>query len=96
MNDTTEVPGKVPYLNKDAIVSISIGTNSISHIQLALSLLTKDRNMDGIGDRITSGTVTEPAEIAIVGLSAILAEIYKVGQSTGQISYREFSVNDLQ
>lgn len=94
MTSATDSLGQVPVINKSAVIQLSIGTLSISHIQLALSLLTKGL-VPGIADRISAGTVSEPTEIAVVGLSNLLRHIYQLAQDTNQTTMQEISLSDL-
>lgn len=91
--DTT---GQVPHLLSTAQVQLTIGSQCVQHIQLALSQLMSGHSTEGIGDRIAAGTVSDPREVAIVGLSNLLATIYKVAQDTNQVVMRPLDISGLQ
>lgn len=96
MSSSSDSLGKVPTISRDAVITFSIGTVSISHLQLALSLLTKGLDTTGLTERITSGTVSEPTEVAVIGLSNILRHLYTLAEQQGHIVYEGLTIGDLR
>jgi len=92
MNDTV-IPMRV--INRDAKVTITIGTDMIERVQLALSTLLDGRDTTDLATRITAGTATEPWEQSVVALSSLLQHIYQVAETAGQTTTRDFDIMSL-
>ncbi len=95
-SSSSSVLGQISFLRADAQIPVVIGTSVVQHLQLAIQLLMDGRDTSTLAQRAEKGTITDPTEIAAIGLSGLVTAIYKQAQSSGQTYLRDITTADLQ
>lgn len=82
---------QVPHIKSTASVLYTLDSPSISVIQLALTSLLDGKDVTGIEQRASSGTLA-PWESACLGLTLLLKGVYKAAVDQDMVVYK--SVED--
>jgi hypothetical protein len=85
----------LPYLKQDAIVAIKLGTGYIQYLQLALSVILKDKDTTGLQEKLKENTKLEDWEQSAVALSQLLKYIFELAEEQGMIIEKEVDLMSL-
>ena len=93
MSDTQYI--KVPVLKKEANISLTIGTQVVQDLQLALTVILEGRDTKDLPKKIADNTISEHWEQAAVSLSGFIHYLYSIAEKDGNVQYREMSAEDI-
>lgn len=92
MSEST--PIQLPFIKKDAVVSVLLMTGTIQDIQSILHYLLDgmtEPDVQAIGEKITGKTPLSQKEHAIVTLTRLLKIISESAEQNNQVEYKELS-----
>jgi hypothetical protein len=83
---------KIPYLKKDAIVSVQIGSGFLEQLSTVYAYLTEGitkEQADSISNKLKEKKPLELKEGAIVTLSMLINKVYEQAKETDQLVYKD-------
>lgn len=86
----------VPHLKHDAIVSLELGAGYIQYLQLALSVILKDKDTTALGEKIKEKSKLEDWEQAAVAITQLLRYIFETAEKQGMMVEKEIDIMSLQ
>ncbi len=89
MTDTT---AQVPFLKRDAIVTLEIGAQFYSNMQEALSFLAKDltdADKKAFQTKVENKQPLEGPELALFVLTALSIGVMNKARDTNQVDYKD-------
>lgn len=89
MDTTTQIP----YLRKDSIIQVSLGTEMVNRLQQVLAHVIEGHSqvdMDAIGEHVKAGTL-QPWESSAITLSQLLQSVLEIANATNCIDYRDIT-----
>ena len=94
MSDSTSTL-RVPVLNKDSQIQLTIGTAPVQDLQHVLGTLLEGRDTTNLTQKLNDKVQLEPWEQSVVFLSGFIQHIYQSAEKQGHVYYKEMSANDI-
>ncbi len=84
----------VPFLKKDAIVPIKIGTGFVQQLGLVMTTLTENKSqkdLEEIQKRLEKQEKLEPWMLSLATIQTLIRTIYEEGEKLGMVEHRPLS-----
>jgi hypothetical protein len=95
MENPTNTKVNVPHLKNDAVVSLELGAGYIQYLQLALTVILKDKDTTGLGEKIKEKTKLEDWEQAAVAVTQLLGYVFETAEKQGMMVDKEIDIMSL-
>ncbi len=81
-------PIQIPYIKKDALIDIKLGSAFIGELQDILLFLTKDLKSEDIRNKVQDKQQLTEQEQGVITLSRLMTHIMQIAKTNDLIEYK--------